>query len=347
MKGINILLIEYGQYLKGFGLAKDTDRSTLSYIRTFYHYWAIQRGKSLRDVREIDLREYYAWLREQFSATGKPYRDFTCGHRVYSVGQFFRWLYESEYILINPAEGLKLPRSHEKGRRGSFSREEMARFLDSISIGEKFEVIPLGQRDRALFELLYSSGLRLSEAVNLNMSDIGLSERMLMVVNGKGGKDRYVPFSEVALMFLRLYLDGVRKALAVYAPKESGEAVFLGPKGRITKAAVWKVFNRTMEKSGIPKKEEPGGSPRTVHSIRHSCATHLLDAGADIYYVSELLGHEDITTTTVYAHVLSESKRGAYKSAHPRENKFYEEVSEEYLREVEKLYDGLLSTKGK
>ncbi len=343
MKGINALLLEFEIHLKGLGLSKGTEKGYLRDIRDFYEYWqarhspASRYATDLRDVREKDLMEYFSYLREKITARGKPYKRSTASRKVYTVAEFFKWLYTSEYILLNPAEELKLPMVRDKGKRGIFTKEEMAQFLDSISIEGNF-----GQRNRALFELLYSSGLRMGEAVNLNMSDIGLQERVLVVLNGKGGKDRFVPFSEVALKFLKLYLDSERKRLQRKVRKGDEEAVFLGINGRMTKSQVWKVFAETMKKAGLPK--ERNGLPRTCHSIRHSCATHLLEAGADVRYVSELLGHTDIATTTVYTHVLSENKRKAYKSAHPRENKYYEEITEEYLREVDKLHDELLST---
>jgi len=345
MKGINTLLMEFERHLNGLGLSKGSVNGYIRSVRDFHEHWTVHGKKDLRDVREKDLMDYYNRLREMLNTKGQPCKRSTVSRKVYTIGQFYKWLYVAEYVLLNPAEDLKLPMVRDKGKRGIFTREEMTIFLDSINTSAgsaQVSNVKYGQRDRALFELLYSSGLRSGEAVNLNISDIGLQERVLMVINGKGGKDRYVPFSEAALMFLKLYLDGERKKPLKLIKKGDEEAVFIGANGRINKSAIGKAFDTIIKKTGLPK--ECNGESRTVHSIRHTCATHLLEAGADVRYVSELLGHTDISTTTVYTHVLSENKRRAYKLAHPRENRFYEEVTEEYLREVEKLHEELLST---
>ena len=186
-----------------------------------------------------------------------------------------------------------------------------------------------------MFELMYSSALRIGDIVNLNVSDVDMKERVLTIRCGKGSKDAYVPFSETALVFLRKYVSGERNRLAKRARKNERSALFFKARGRITKAVIWNRFDRILKNAHIEKQD------RSVHSIRHSTATHLLENGADIKYVSELLRHDNLETTARYTHLTSESIKRAYKSAHPRENEYYEEITEEYLNELDRLIDEL------
>jgi integrase/recombinase XerC len=212
----------------------------------------------------------------------------------------------------------------------------MDRFLDSIDQRQQRFLLK-----RAVFELMYSSGLRVSEAVNLNLSDLDFSERVLTVRGGKGGKDRYVPFSGVAALALKRYIDTERRGLAPAARGLSEEPLFLSEYGRLQAVTVRKYFREILEKAHIKRQR------LTVHSIRHSCATHLLEAGADVRYVQELLGHEDIETTVKYTHLMMENLKKAYRSAHPRENEYYDEIDEEYLKDVENLRREIIRSRNK
>ena len=209
-------------------------------------------------------------------------------------------------------------------QREIFARDEINAFLDCIPVKDFLK--------KAVFELMYSSGLRVSEIVNLNLSDIDLSERTLAVREGKGSKDRFVPFSEVACMFLKRYIDKGRKGLGY----REDDALFLTEYGRISGSTIRKYFGEILKRANITRKH------LTVHSIRHTCATHLLESGADVRYVQELLGHETIETTVKYTHLMMENLKRAYKSGHPRENEYYEEVDAEYLENIDKLKSEIL-----
>jgi integrase/recombinase XerD len=163
-----------------------------------------------------------------------------------------------------------------------------------------------------------------------------MMERKACKADGKGGKDRYVPFSITALTFLQKYLDEARPRLVKTVPVAEREIVFLRKRGRLTKSLVWRAFAETLEKAGLEK------GNRSVHSIRHSCATHLLEAGADVRTVSELLGHTSIETTARYTHVQAETLKKMFKSYHPRENELYREVDDEYRQAAVALKDELL-----
>ena len=195
------------------------------------------------------------------------------------------------------------------------SEEEMANFLDKVDIDAY-----LGLRDRTIFELMYSSGLRVSEVSKLDIEDVDFNERMVLVRGGKWGKDRVEPVSEVATRFLKLY---------VAARHNTSGPLFVGEQGRLGGAAI----NRRL----IQHLKAQGGyrAGFCAHSFRHATATHLLAHGADLRYVQELLGHESIETTCIYTHELVENMKRIYKSYHARENELYEEVDEAYLKRLE------------
>ena len=232
--------------------------------------------------------------------------------------------------MTDPIEDLDTLRYQGKDNlRGIFTTAEIASFLDALDVRTDLTL-------RAFFELLYSSALRLSEGLNLTLADLDLRERTVMVRNGKGGKDRYVPFSMTALTFLQKYLDEERPRLVKTVAAEERETVFLRKKGKMTKAIIWRAFAATLEKAGLEK------GNRCVHSIRHSCATHLLEAGADVRTVSELLGHTSMETTARYTHVLPETLKRTFKSYHPRENGLYVEMGEDYRQAAAGLKADLL-----
>jgi integrase/recombinase XerD len=183
-----------------------------------------------------------------------------------------------------------------------FSLDEVELFLSSIDIGD-----PLGLRDRALFELIYSCGLRVSEAIALDLGSV-YSKESLVRVTGKGNKERLVPIGETAIFWLKKYLSDSRPSLV--ADIKKGMWVFLSRRGKcLGRKGVWKRFKEICMKAGIEGK---------VHTLRHSFATHLLSGGADLRSVQELLGHADISTTQVYTHVDEPVLHKAHKKYHPR-----------------------------
>ncbi len=181
-----------------------------------------------------------------------------------------------------------------------FSVEETARLL-----GAPEGATPLGRRDRAIFELIYASGLRVSEAVSLNLGDLSLAGREVRVL-GKGGRERIVPFGRSAEAALRIYLGEARGLLY-----RGGDALFLNRRGgRITARSVRRILEEYERLVGLPR--------RGPHSLRHSFATHLLEGGADLRAVQELLGHQSLSSTQIYTHVQAGRMRAVYRRAHPR-----------------------------
>ena len=315
----------FENYLKGIGYKPDSISAMKKAVILFADFMRERKKENILDVVESDISDFVLDLKNTNTRFGTPLKTGSLRSTVSKLRQFFKFLYRNEYLLNNPMENLPEIKKIET-RKEIFTLDEMNEFLDSIDVSK-----PAGLLKRTIFELVYSSGLRISEAVNLNLTDIDLASRVLAVRQGKGSKDRFVPFSDVAALFLKKYIETDRKNTARFPAFKDEGAVFLSSYGRIKAITIRKYFNEILEQAGIEKRN------RTVHSIRHSTATHLLEAGADVRYVQELLGHESIETTVRYTHLMMENLKKAYKSAHPRENQYFEEIDDEYLLEIDKL----------
>ena len=286
--------------------------------------WASRRGTP--DVRELgkkDLSSFHAWLcRQPSKKTGEPLTGHTINDRFQAVKLLYSCLYRSGMITENPAHNLDLKVPDVPGyKRRPLTRDEVTRFLEEIEPSS-----PQGVRDRTLFELMYSSGLRVSEAAGLKVSDVDF-ERRLMVARGKFDRDRVVPFSEVAKAFLELHL-GER----IDNPEDWIFVGFRGPtKGHVQSESISERFRELLRRMNMDKKEI------STHSLRHSTATHLLENGASVRHVQELLGHTSIESTARYTHVMTDNLQKVYRRHHPREHELFEVVDEEYHRRLAKL----------
>lgn len=218
---------------------------------------------------------------------------------VSSLRSLFQYCILERIREDNPAMVVELPKARMH-LPGVLSVEEVEQILDAIDVSD-----PLGLRDRALFELLYSCGLRISEVVDLELSQVFLRENMVRVY-GKGRKERIVPMGGEANYWLKRYLDTGRPKLA--SPAQL--SVFVGRRGSgLSRKGIWKRFKELTARSGIEAK---------VHTLRHSFATHLLEGGADLRAVQELLGHSDISTTQVYTHIDTGALQEIHRRCHPR-----------------------------
>lgn len=239
------------------------------------------------------LRAYSAWLNSQ------GYAASTIARRLASLRSFYRYQRRQGTVASNPATALRNPKQPQ--RLPHLLRvEDIIRFLDAIPTVE-----PAGVRDRAMFETLYGGGLRVSELVGLNIADLDF-EQELARVRGKGRRERLCPLGPEASAWLARWIP-------LRAPANVDEdAVFLNRYGsRLTTRSVGRILQSHLTGLNL----DPGSSP---HTLRHSFATHLLEGGADLRSVQELLGHRRLTTTQIYTHVTKERLLNVYKDAHPR-----------------------------
>jgi integrase/recombinase XerC len=244
------------------------------------------------------LRAYTVWLHEQ------GYAKSTVARRIAAVRSWCRFLCRQGTLTANPADGLRGPRQEKK--LPHFLSEEALQTLLAAPPADT----PAGLRDRAILEVLYSAGLRVSELTGLNISDLDLDSG-LATVRGKGKRERLALLGPQALEALGRWL-AVRGSLQRPGRGAAMDALFLSVKGtRLTSRSVGRLLEKYLAQAGL----DPRTSP---HSLRHSFATHLLDRGADIRSVQELLGHRSLGTTQIYTHVTTNRLRESYDKAHPR-----------------------------
>lgn len=216
---------------------------------------------------------------------------------------FFNFLVFEDYRNDNPLDLIESPKIGRK-LPDTLSTEEIDRLIASIDLSTNE-----GERNRAILETLYGCGLRVSELTNLKISDLFFAEGFIKVT-GKGNKQRFVPISEYTKKFINIYKNEVRSHQA--PKKEASDILFLNRRGnQLTRAMIFTIVRRLAEKAGIPKKISP-------HTFRHSFATHLLENGANLRAIQQMLGHESITTTEVYMHVDSKHLREVMENFHPR-----------------------------
>ncbi len=272
------------------------------YLRemSFFLIWLESAGKSALIAQPRDLLEYLVARQSGRMAGNESLARRTMARVISSLHSLFAYLVLSGKRVDNPAQGLSSPKL-ESRLPDVLSRGEVDEFLALIEIDT-----PNGLRDRALFELIYSCGLRISEACQLKLSCLYRKERLLRVT-GKGRKERLIPYGEQAALWIDRYLDQARDKLR---GMKLSDSVFLNRFGRpISRKGIWKRFTEIRARSGLDAH---------VHTLRHSFATHLLEGGADLRSVQELLGHSDIATTQIYTHVDSAELKRAYKEFGPR-----------------------------
>jgi integrase/recombinase XerD len=267
-----------------------------------YATWLAERGLTVASVAEVDVIDYIAWLR------GRGLAPASVARSIVPVRGLHRFLAAEGRALLDPTAHVERPRV-PRGVPKALSEAEVLRLLASPS-GDG----PVPLRDRAMLEVLYGTGVRVSELVGLSLGDIDLDAALLRAF-GKGSKERIVPVGSHAVRALVAWLsEAGRPALVPERWRRRGdaEAVFLGARGgRLTRQGAWDVLRRHGERVGLAGRLSP-------HVLRHSCATHMLDHGADIRAVQELLGHASITTTQIYTLVSTERLWDVYRSAHPR-----------------------------
>lgn len=290
---IELLLQSFYTYLLTVErLSENTSKTYLEVVKIFLNWLSSEKIK-ISTVTIQNMIYYIVWR----STNGCS--SMTIAKEISGLRSLGSFLVQNNYWKENVAKLLDRPKV-SRDLPAVLSVEEVDRFLNVIDLSK-----PLGIRDRALFELIYSCGLRISEVVTLKVSNVHLKERIL-IVTGKGNKERMVPFGESARKWLDTYLEEVRP---FFVGNNIVEEVFLNYKGKgISRKGIWKNFKNYESLSGINAK---------VHTLRHSFATHLLAGGMDLRSVQELLGHSDLATTTIYTHIENKQLREVHKKYFP------------------------------
>ena len=276
------------------GLARNTLDAYRRDLIALVH-WLAPHGKGLLQVQETDLQAYFAYRHAQTRAT-------TANRRLTVFKRFFGWALRERLVAQDPTLRLQAARQPLRVPK-TLSQAQVEALLAAPDVGA-----PLGLRDRAMLELMYASGLRVSELVALKTWHLGMSEGVLRVL-GKGSKERLVPFGEVARQWLERYLQEARSAILA---GQQTEDLFVTARGAgMTRVMFWMLVKKYAGIAGIT-------APLSPHTLRHAFATHLLNHGADLRVVQLLLGHADISTTTIYTHVARERLRQLHAQHHPR-----------------------------
>jgi integrase/recombinase XerD len=295
----NFILVEYRNYLK---LEKNASPHTidayLNDIQKLQVYAELQNPKlPLGQIERKNLEEFITYLIENFSI-----QESTQARIISGIKSFFGFLIYQNYLQQNAAELIEAPKMIRK-LPDTLSFEEIEKILESIDVSTE-----QGTRDRAILEVLYSCGLRVTELLQLKISEIQLEVEIIKVI-GKGNKERIVPIGSDAIKYLKLYLLNYRRGKLV-ADKDK-DFVFLNLRGTpLSRISVFNMIKKQASTVGIRKQISP-------HTFRHSFATHLVEGGADLRAVQEMLGHVSITTTEIYTHLDNQFLRKTIEQYHP------------------------------
>ena len=278
--------------------------SLISYTNMLNPFWAWLASEAITDLRSVSraILERYAAQVTTLPVISRA----TQALRIRAVKRLFGCLVEANHLLIDPAAGLRDPSTGQRLPRPILTQAEVKKFLTQPNTS-----LTQGIRDRAFLELLYSTGLRIGEAVALTVHDVDLDAGLLKVQSGKGGKGRVVPLGREATKWLREYLTKIRPRQNRLAPHE--RSLFLTQQGTAFKRHTIAIIIRQYAQSAKIKKQV------TCHTIRHTCATHLLEAGADLLAIKELLGHRNLETTQIYTRVRPVEVKAMHQATHPRE----------------------------
>ena len=268
--------------------------TVLNYTADLEDFFLNAGDKKLKEIDYFTVRKYLAGM------TGRGLAKKSIARKLSSLRTFFRFLYRDGYIDTNPVSGLSTPKLDKK-LPVFLDEEKMVRLVTAPSRGDVW-----GLRDRAILETLYSTGIRVSELVGIKVSDVDMISGVVKVL-GKGRVQRLAPVGEKAVSAIRKYIDGRNREKLSKEP-----ALFINKSGKaLTDRSVRRIVDKYISQSAISEKISP-------HSLRHSFATHLLNHGADLRSVQELLGHKNLSTTQIYTHVSQERLKSVYDRAHPR-----------------------------
>jgi integrase/recombinase XerD len=295
---MNTLIQEFSDYLR---IEKRNSPHTVSaYRRDLVRFSSLLADQKVESVTTADIRDFLISLKEQGLSVASVARSLS------SIKSFFKYLCQDKQFLDNPAEILETPKRWRK-LPDVLSSEDVDNLLKSPNLESD-----LGLRDKAMLEVLYASGLRVSELINLKISQLDMEVGYLRTF-GKGSKERIVPIGAVAKRAIENYILNSRPALA--SNRKDGrktEELFLTRRGLgMTRQGFWKILKGYVTQANVRASVSP-------HTLRHAFATHLLERGADLRSVQQMLGHSDISTTQIYTHILGKRMLEIHQQFHPR-----------------------------
>lgn len=300
-----LLKARYLERLKVQNYASRTLEGLERHVRLFLRYLERETGtKDLSQLTGGDLSAYQTWLCFAPSRSGAPLSLAAQQMRLSAVQGFLRYLVKEGALLHDPSALLELPRCRKPLPRGILEPGQVLALLNAPDTRTT-----LGLRDRAILELLYATGIRNGEALTLKLQDVSIESRQI-IVKGKGSKERTVPLGRITQTWLLEYLKEGRPKLS---RKGSPDQVFLTRSGRaFFRANLCQMVRKRVRQARL-------NARATAHALRHTCATHLLQAGADIRFIQELLGHASLSTTQIYTHVDITDLKKVHAAYHPRE----------------------------
>ena len=302
-----LLKVRYLEHLQVQSYSRRTVESAEEQVRFFFEY--LEEETTASDLSELaheNLMAYQTWLycTETRKGKARPLSLNTQSIRLSAVKGFFRYLFKQGYVAHDPAASLKCAKQRDSLPRTILTEQQALALFRAPDVETS-----LGLRDRAILELLYGTGIRNEELRNLHLTDMD-REAEQVFVTGKGAKDRILPVGKIAMSWINLYLRNARPRLVRLV--DSG-VLFLSKRGRkITCLNLIDLVRKHARNAGISR-------PVTPHALRHTCATHLLRAGADIRYIQVLLGHSELSTTQVYTRVEITDLKKVHRMYHPRE----------------------------
>jgi len=301
MEDTNEYLFKFKEHLAVLNRSPATIKAYMEHTKAFV--------KSMDDIKQTtrrNIEEYIAGLYDYRSIEGKPYKIGTICVKVRSIKRLFEFLEKTNIVFINPAEFIIEPKKEKGVIKTTLTPKEANKILDQPNLG----TLP-GIRDRAIFEVFYSTGIRLNEMCSLTIYDADLTGGMLRINKGKGSKDRVVPLGKHAVRFLREYITKVRPKLTI--KNRTCRHLFVNRYGGIISGQVASVMVKRYVRAAKLKKQV------TAHTFRHTFATVLMKNGADIAAVQKMMGHSDIKTTQGYLRSLGIDIKAVHKKTHPRE----------------------------
>lgn len=301
LKKMNKLQEDVEDYLRYSQIERGlSDNTIFAYRQDLMDFLVFLKKEGLDSwpTEAVDIDAFLAEQRDLNKATSSISR------MISSLRKFYQWLVRQNIQKINPMLEIDSPKKEHR-LPVALSVDEVTKLLDQPDVTKK-----LGIRDRALLETLYATGIRVSELINLKFSDLH-EELKLLKVLGKGSKERLIPISDVAISWIKSYQEKVRDPLLLKSGKYT-DTIFLNNRGgALTRQAVWQIIKRYCQMAGIRKNVTP-------HTLRHTFATHLLENGADLRVVQEILGHSDISTTQIYTNLSQQHILQVYAKTHPR-----------------------------